>query len=62
MYSGDLRTVRFLYHGAPEAVLDRLPTAQVERKTDGGVIIRAEVYGEGVEMWLRSQGEKVEML
>jgi hypothetical protein len=45
-----------------EAVLDRLPTAIVEKKTDHGVIIRAEVYGNGVDIWLRSQGDKVEML
>jgi predicted DNA-binding transcriptional regulator YafY len=62
MYSGELRTVRFLYRGNLEAVLDRLPTARVEKQTDDGAIIRAEAYGSGVDMWLRSQGEKVEML
>lgn len=62
MYSGELRHVRFVYRGALEAVLDRLPTAQVEKQTEDGAIIRAEAYGEGIDMWLRSQGEKVEML
>lgn len=62
MYAGELRTVRFLYRGILEAVLDRLPTATIESEVDGGVIIRAEVYGDGIDMWLRSQGEKVEVL
>jgi predicted DNA-binding transcriptional regulator YafY len=62
MYSGELRTVRFLYRGNLEAVLDRLPTAHVEKQTDDGVIIRVEAYGNGIDMWLRSQGEKADIL
>jgi predicted DNA-binding transcriptional regulator YafY len=62
MYSGELRTVRFLYRGHIEALLDRLPTAQIEKRTDDGAVIRAEAYGSGINMWLRSQGDKVEML
>jgi hypothetical protein len=27
-----------------------------------GYILTAEVYGEGVDMWLRSQGDAVKML
>jgi predicted DNA-binding transcriptional regulator YafY len=62
MYAGELRSVRFLFKGNPEAALDRLPTARIEKETDDGVIIRAEVFGNGVDMWLRSQGERVEVL
>jgi predicted DNA-binding transcriptional regulator YafY len=62
MYSGELRTVRFIYHGNLEAVLDRLPTAKIEKRSDDGVIIRAETYGSGIDMWLRSQGELVAVL
>ena len=62
MYSGELRMVRFVFRGNLEAVLDRLPTARVEREVDGGSIIRAEAYGTGIDMWLRSQGDKVEIL
>lgn len=62
MYAGELRTVRFLYRGSLEALFDRLPTAQVEQQTDKGTIIRAETYGDGIYMWLRSQGDRVEML
>ena len=62
MYPGDLRRLRFRYKGNLEAVLDRLPTAEVESQTDDGAIIRAEAYGDGIDMWLRGQGEKVEVL
>jgi predicted DNA-binding transcriptional regulator YafY len=62
MYSGELRTVRFLFRGSPEAVLDRLPTASVESKTEDGLLIRAEAFGDGIYMWLRSQGDKVEVM
>ena len=43
-------------------MLDRLPTAKVESQTDNGAIIRAEVYGTDIDMWLKSQGDRVEML
>jgi predicted DNA-binding transcriptional regulator YafY len=62
MYSGELRTVRFRFRGNLEAVLDRLPTASVEKETDDGTIVRAEAYGNGIDMWLRSQGDKVEVI
>ena len=63
MYGGRLQTVRFTYSGpSVEAVLDRLPTAEVISKHDGVYEIRAEVFGTGIEMWLRSQGEAVQVL
>lgn len=62
MYSGEMRIVRFLYKGNLEAVLDRLPTARVEKHTEGGAVIRAEAFGDGIDVWLRSQGDLVEMM
>lgn len=63
MYGGKLRRVRFKYTGySVEAVLDRLPTAKVESQEDGAYIITAEVFGDGIDMWLRSQGDGVEVL
>ena len=62
MFSGELRRVRFIYRGVLEAVLDRLPTASVEKHIEDGAIIRAEAYGNGIDMWLMSQGDKVEIL
>ena len=57
MYGGELRRIRFEYTGPSiEAVLDRLPTAKIEKKTDNGWICTAEVFGNGIEMWLSSQG------
>jgi predicted DNA-binding transcriptional regulator YafY len=63
MYPGELIKIQFKYIGkSPEAVLDRLPTAQIIKQVDGEYIIEAEVYGKGVVMWLLSQGEAVELL
>ncbi len=63
MYGGKLRRIKFLYKGVnPEAVLDRLPTAKVIEKKNEGFIITAEVFGDGIDMWVRSQGDRVEML
>ena len=51
-----------------EAVLDRLPTAEImdERNVEGKpekiYTIRAEVFGDGIDMWLRSQGEALKVL
>ena len=63
MFGGELRTIRFKYTGVSiEAVLDRLPTAEILDYDGNSWIVEAEVYGDGVDMWLRSQGENVEML
>ena len=60
MYGGRLQTVRFTYTGpSVEAVLDRLPTAEIVGEHDGEYEIKAEVFGKGIEAWLRSQGEYV---
>ena len=62
MYGGKLQTVRFTYTGpSVEAVLDRLPTAEIVGERDGEFEIRAEVFGKGIEAWLRSQGAYVQM-
>ena len=63
MYGGELRRVKFKYTGPDiDAVLDRLPTAKVVLEEEGGYTIRAEVFGKGIDMWLRSQGENVKIL
>lgn len=63
MYGGRLQKIKFVYKGpSVEAVLDRLPTAKILRQDNKGFLISAEVFGRGVEMWLRSQGEMVELL
>ena len=60
MYGGKLQTVKFVYTGPSiESVLDRLPTAEILEAHDGAYTVQAEVFGKGIEMWLRSQGEYV---
>lgn len=60
MYGGKLQTVHFTYSGpSVEAVLDRLPTAEILGEKDGVYEIRAEVFGKGIDMWLRSQGKYI---
>lgn len=62
MYGGKLQTVRFTYSGpSVETVLDRLPTAEILSEKDGVYEIRAEVFGKGIEMWLKSQGEMIKV-
>lgn len=56
MYGGRLRKVRFKYVGhAVDFVLDKLPTAQIIRKDAEGYVIQAEVFGDGIDMWMKSQ-------
>lgn len=63
MYGGKLQKVKFKYFGESiEAVLDRLPTAKVLDEADGVYTVSAEVFGKGIDMWLRSQGELVEVI
>lgn len=63
MYGGKLQKIKFWYKGpSVEAVLDRLPTAKIEQQNENGYLISAEVFGKGINMWLRSQGDMVEMV
>lgn len=69
MRGGALKKVRFEYSGySIEAVLDKLPTAEIinERSHEDGVrtiyTIKAEAFGDGIDMWLRSQGKDVVIL
>jgi len=60
MYGGKLQKIRFKYTGiAIESVLDRLPTARVLSEEEGVYLIEAEVFGKGIDMWVRSQGDNI---
>lgn len=60
MYGGKLQRVTFRYSGSDiDAVLDRLPTAEGSLEDDGTYTVRAEVFGKGIDMWLRSQGDNI---
>ena len=61
MWPGKLRTIRFEFSGpSVQAVLDKLPTAKIiERMGSKKYLIEAETYGDGIKMWLLSQGSWV---
>ena len=63
MYGGKLQKIKFKYFGADiDAILDRLPTAQILSEEDGIYTVQAEVFGKGIDMWIRSQGDMIEMV
>lgn len=63
MYGGKLRKVTFKYTGLNiNAVLDRLPSAKEKKEADGSYTVTVDVYGDGIDMWLRSQGSYVEVI
>lgn len=63
MWPGPLRKIRFEFAGPSlQAILDKLPTAKVIDKYDGKHLIEAEVYGDGIKMFLLSQGSWVKVV
>lgn len=63
MFGGKLRKIKFkCVPYAREAILDRLPTAQIIKEEEDGYVMEAEVFGDGVDMWLRGQGENVKVM
>ena len=63
MQGGRMQRTKFWYRGSSiEAVLDRLPTAKIIKEEDNRVLISAETFGKGIDMWLKSQGDFVEVI
>jgi predicted DNA-binding transcriptional regulator YafY len=63
MYGGKLEKIKFEYSGPDiNAILDRLPTAEILSEEDDKYIVQAEVFGKGVDMWIRSQGGNVSVI
>ena len=63
MWPGELRTIRFEFTGPSlQAVLDKLPTAKVIDRQEKKYLIEAETYGDGIKMWLLSQGAWVKVV
>jgi predicted DNA-binding transcriptional regulator YafY len=63
MFPGKLRTIRFEFTGpSVQAILDRLPTAKIIERKGGKYLIEAEVYGDGIKMYLLSQGSWVKVI
>ena len=63
MWPGIQRTIRFEFSGPSlQAVLDKLPTARVIKTENNVSLVEAQVYGDGIRMWLLSQGSWVKVV
>ncbi|KJZ85589.1 MULTISPECIES: helix-turn-helix transcriptional regulator [Clostridium] len=63
MQTGDLERIKFRYTGSSiEAVLDKLPNAEIIKENSGEYIVKTKMFGKGIKMWLLSQGDSVEVL
>jgi len=63
MFYGKLRQIRFWYTGPSlQAILDKLPTAKIIERGRGKHLLEAEVYGDGIKMFLLSQGAWVQVI
>lgn len=63
MWPGKLRTIRFEFTGsAIQAILDKLPTARIIERNGRTYTVEAEVYGDGIKMWLLSQGRRIKVI
>lgn len=63
MQTGELQRIKFKYTGSSiEAVLDKLPNAEIIKENSGEYIVKTKMFGKGIKMWLLSQGDSVEVL
>ena len=63
MWPGKLRTIRFEFTGsAIQAILDKLPTARVIERNGRTYTVEADVYGDGIKMWILSQGRRIKVI
>ena len=63
MTGGKLRKLTFKYKGnSLEAVLDKIPTAEILEHQKEYTVISAEVFGNGIDRWILSQGKDIEIL
>lgn len=63
MYSGPLKTILFEFTGPSiEAILDRIPGAEIIEQKGNKYVLKAKCYGNGILMWLRTQGDYAKIL
>ncbi len=63
MQGGDLERIKFIFRGESiESIRDRFPNAEIKEKGNGEYLVTASLYGRGAHMWLRAQGDRVELV
>lgn len=63
MTGGKLRKLKFIYKGSSiEALLDKIPTAKAKEIDKNIYEIKAEVFGNGIDRWILSQGDAIEII
>ena len=63
MTGGRLRRIKFIYKGSSiEALLDKIPTAKAKEIDKNIYEIKAEVFGNGIDRWILSQGDAIEVI
>lgn len=63
MWPGKLRHIKFEFTGpSVQAILDRLPTAKIVSANGNTYVLEAEIYGDGIKIFLLSQGSWVKVL
>lgn len=60
---GKLRRIKLLYKGNNVgSVLDRFPASKIVGRTDEGIVLITEVFGDGMDMWAKSRENAAEIL
>lgn len=63
MTGSKLRKLKFIYRGSSiEALLDKIPTAKAKEIDKNVYEIKAEVFGNGIDRWILSQGDAIEII
>lgn len=63
MFFGEYQKIKFSYNGpSVQAILDKIQTAKIIDENGKEKIIEAEVYGNGIMMFLLSQGSTIKVL
>lgn len=63
MTGGRLRNLKFIYKATSiEALLDKIPTAKILEENKDIYLISAQVFGNGIDRWILSQGNAIEVI
>lgn len=63
MFGGGLKRYKFEYTGESiEFIMDKLPNVRILSQNKDKYLMTVETYGNGIEMWFKSQGSKIKIL